>query len=220
MTKYLVAGLFLLITATFSGEAKAQFKGDVFFETPSISVNSGDDVSLTIAAFTGVDVFGAADIAVSYDASLFALKAVSYPDGLTGLSDTSTDAGIMNVRIISANGTSGEQPPGVASFVTLTGTVLASPGTVFNLTTQNQKVLLSDRSEITNDGFAAEVSVAASSMQSSRDRVGRSGNVSLTAKPGSALYERARRVSPHVGLVTLAEPDGSYVDVILLRAEE
>lgn len=57
-------------------------------------------------------------------------------------------------------------------------------------------------------------------MQSSRDRVGRSDNVSLTAKPGSALYERARRVSPHVGLVTLAEPDGSYVDVILLRAEE
>ena len=211
------------VSLLLTNEGRAQFLGDTFFETPSISAENGEEVTLVVAAFTGAEVFGSTDFVLSFDSTLFDVSSISFPDNLSGLTTSQSEAGITEIRIVAANGTSLESPTGIASFANITGTVLANAGTTIPFTTENRNVFLANRTDITNNSLGAEIIVKSSSVSSALAvaslNAKEPARTVVEARPGSDLYERAIRISPNGTNVMLAQPDGSYSEIVIIKEE-
>lgn len=209
-------GAFLTVVS-FS-EARAQFLGDVFFETPSILASNGEEVILKVAVFTGTEVFGSADFTLSFDESLFEVKEVGFHNDISGVKSLETDKGLTKLRILAANGTSVDKPSGIVSIADIKGTVLAPSGANISISPENHNIFLANKTEITNGGLGVEIIV-----QSSRTKisVARSSSPTLVeAKPGSDLYQRAKKLRHEGEIVRLHEPDGSFIDVLIFQEEK
>lgn len=203
-------------------QAHAQFLGDTFFETPSISAQNGDTVTLSAAAFTGVEIFGSADMAVSFESALFEVSEISFPENIMGVTSSETVNGITEIRIIAANGISFDKPTGIAPFVNITGKVLAEAGNTIIFNSNLKNVFLANKTEITNSSLGAEIVVAQPlSTAKVTPSHGKDKLIERTvaAQPGSSLFERAHRISPNGTNVTLAHEDGTYYKVILTSEE-
>ena len=212
----MVLGAFMFLTST--EKAKAQFLGDIFFETPSVSAVNGEELVLNLAAFTGAEIFGSTHLEISFDNSLFSITSVDFPNGISGESLSDTSGNITTLKIVAANGISLDEPTGVVTIADVRGTVSASPGTIINMGSVNKGMFLADRRDITNTSLGAEIIVTNSvSPLLLQDQP---STAILEVTSNDALYQRARRLAYDGSVVRLAQPNGSFTDVILLVDEE
>ena len=205
--------LFIAMTIGYFESARAQFLGDVFFETPSILAESGETAVLSVAAFTGVETFGSIDFLVSFESSALSFESIEFPEGMTGEVLVETNDDLIQLRVIVANIASLQRPAGIVSVAEISVSVLAINGESISISSENRNLFLANYEEITNSGLGAEIVVESRGATAFKSPipVSTSAKVELVeARTGTKLYERIMKVRNNNSPVLLAEPDGTF----------
>jgi hypothetical protein len=155
----LLTGAALLLLLPVS--ARAQFRGDVFFATPSVSVPAGGVVVLEVQMFSGADIVGATHIDVVFDSNRAEVVAVELGT-TTELADGLASAvSPGRAGIVTLNGKSLLQPLGTVSLAKVHVKPLVAAGNRVTLNIQVRSLLRQDNTPFPNSqGFAGEILVA------------------------------------------------------------
>jgi hypothetical protein len=154
----LLAGAVLLLLPV---AARAQFRGDVFFAQPSVSVPAGGVAVLEVQMFSGADVVGATHIDIVFDstrAEVVAVEAGTTPELTDGLASAVSPG---RAGIVTLNGKSLLQPVGTVSLAKVLVKPLVAAGNKVTLSIQVRSMLRQDDTPFPNSkGFSGEILVA------------------------------------------------------------
>lgn len=192
----LLAGAALLLLLPVS--ARAQFRGDVFFANPSVSVPAGGVAVLEVQMFSGADIVGATHIDVIFDSTKAEVVAVE--SGVTAELADGLVSAISPGRagIVTLNGKSLLQPLGTVSLAKVHVKPLVAAGNRVALSIQVRSLLRQDNTPFPNSqGFSGEILVASAAGSALKSGPGASsfiqadGNVAERAwsfrRPGLAV---------------------------------
>ncbi len=168
MTALRNALIALLLSILPSTAAWAQFPGDSFFETPSVQVEEGGEVDLTLIVFAGGEVLGATEVAVTYNPAELELVSVT-PAGTEELADVfAVDHQDGRSVIVTANSQSLSAPTASVAVATLRVRPLAGEGARLFLGSEMRGALdVNGVTFLSSDGFGAEINVVAPASASS-----------------------------------------------------
>ncbi|GAA0497946.1 MULTISPECIES: cohesin domain-containing protein [Pigmentiphaga] len=200
----LLAGLPL--AAAMSGTAHAQFVGDAFFVDPSVTAVTGAEGAIQVAVFSGTQAVGAAHATVTYDPAALEILAIDpvAAGRVTPAVQWRKDGNVLHIVMV--NGTSLTQPIGTVPLGNIRFKVLGPARATTTLTAKATEILMPDATAIppglkSYDGEVTFVEAVASPMP----RL--AGLAQKSSSPD--LVERARRMRPAGGTVTLQVPNGS-----------
>jgi hypothetical protein len=184
----LVGAALLLVLVPAS--ARAQFRGDVFFANPSVSVPAGGVAVLEVQMFSGADVVGATHIDVVFDSTRAEVVSVE-PGNTSELADGVASAvSPGRAGIVTLNGKSLIQPLGTVSLVKVHVKPLVAAGNRVTLNIQVRSLLRQDNTPFPSSrGFSGEVLVV-SAANSSALRTG--SDAPSSVQPDEDAAERAR----------------------------
>lgn len=153
----LLAGLVLLLMPL---STQAQFRGDVFFAQPSVSVPAGGVAELEVQLFSGSDVVGATHIDIVFDSTRAEVVAVE-PGTTSELRDGLASAiSPGRAGIVTLNGKSLLQPFGTVSLAKVRIRPLVAAGNRVTLSIQVSSVLRQNTTPFPSfRGFAGEILV-------------------------------------------------------------
>lgn len=153
----LLAGAVLLLSPV---AASAQFRGDVFFAQPSVSVPAGSVAVLEVQMFSGADVVGATHINIVFDSTKVEVVAVE-PGTTVELADGLASAvSPGRAGIVTLNGKSLLQPLGTVSLAKVRVKPLVAAGNKVTLTIQVRSLLRQDNTPFpSSQGFSGEILV-------------------------------------------------------------
>lgn len=186
----LLAGVVLLLAPV---AARAQFQGDVFFASPSVSVPAGGVAVLEVQMFSGADVVGATHIDVVFDPARAEVVAVE-PGTTSELADgLASDISAGRAGVVTLNGKSLIQPLGTVSLAKLRVKPLVTAGNKVILNIQVRSLLRQNNSPFPNSqGFSGEILVV-SSANSSTLKLSSGASSSIQAEGDTAERARAFR---------------------------
>jgi hypothetical protein len=140
--------------------ARAQFRGDVFFASPSVSVPAGGVAVLEVQMFSGADIVGATHIDVVFDPSRAEVVAVE-PGTASELVDGLASAiSPGRAGIVTLNGKSLLQPIGTVSVAKLHVKPLVTAGNRVTLSIQVRSLLRQNSTPFPSfRGFSGEILV-------------------------------------------------------------
>ena len=170
--------------------ARAQFRGDVFFAQPSVSVPAGGVAVLEVQMFSGADIVGATHIDIVFDSTRAEVVAVE-PGATAELSDGVASAiSPGRAGIVTLNGKSLLQPVGTVSLVRVRVKPLVTAGNRVALSIQVRSLLRHDTTPFPNSqGFSGEILVVTPTTNSALE----SGlDTSLSIRTEESGVERAR----------------------------
>jgi hypothetical protein len=154
----LIAGVMLLVLVPVS--AQAQFRGDVFFAQPSVSVPVGGVVVMEIQMFSGADIVGATHLDITFDpakAEIVAVEPGTTPELADGLASAASSG---RVGVVTLNGKSLLQPLGTVSLAKLRVKPLVAAGNKVTLNIQVRSLLRQDNTAFPSSrGFSGEILV-------------------------------------------------------------
>jgi hypothetical protein len=192
----------------------AQFEGDIFFDTPSVTGQRGTEVDMSISAFSGGRVLGAAQIDISYDPQQLSVLDVvpstnkEFQNNFVYRNNNGT------ISVVTLNDGSTKVPFGTVGLVKITFNVLDSAPLDRAVITTNVRSLLDVNSDdFPGNGFNGEIVFQTASQQTttknsqinSRDRI---------VSPDSNIGKRASGMRPlgeHVILQTEEGPISVFV---------
>jgi hypothetical protein len=210
MKKYIVL-ISLLAGSIFSSLSSAQFAGDVFFDTPSVAVPQNEIVDLSLSAFLGATVFGAAQVSLTYDPQKLEIVSVTAGTAQEIQSGFSYKLSPGQLGIIALNSVSLSKPIGTINLAKIKVRSLAPVGSYTYISTQVQSMLRQDSSGFSSpDGFSAEILTTASSANTTALKVN-SQSLKLSAQTDEELKIRARQLRPEGSLVKLKVLNNSIV---------
>jgi hypothetical protein len=153
----LLAGLVLLLAPA---AARAQFQGDVFFASPSVSVPAGGIAVLEVQMFSGADVVGATHVDVVFDPGRAEVVAVE-PGATAELADgLASDISPGRAGVVTLNGKSLLQPLGTVSLAKVRVKPLVAAGEKVTLSIRVRSLLRQNNSPFPNSqGFSGEILV-------------------------------------------------------------
>lgn len=211
--------------------AHAQFRGDMFFDVPSVSGAPGEIVTLTVSAFGGSDPVGAAQGQVLFDSTLLELVGIfpRPPFDTPGALQTQLDDGKMELLV--ANFVSLSDPIGIARFADIEFRVLGDPRQIVLVEIVNQTVLLTDRTDITNGSLGGEITITnqASSVASGLNHSIEANKQTVNNNeaqdiivlvPGTAEYNRAIRLRPAGSTLQMSDEAGNLQRVMIPLVSE
>jgi len=153
----LLAGAVLLLLPA---SARAQFQGDVFFASPSVSVTAGGVAVLEVQMFSGADVVGATHLDVVFDPAQAEVVAVE-PGATSELADglaSSNSPG--RTGIVTLNGVSLLQPLGTVSLAKVRVKPLVAAGNRVTVRIQVRSLLRQNSTPFPSwQGFSGEILV-------------------------------------------------------------
>lgn len=174
--RYILLAVVLLLMPL---SARAQFRGDVFFANPSVSVPAGGVAVLEVQMFSGSDVVGATHIDIIFDPTRAEIAAVE-PGTTAELVDgvaSATSPG--RVGIVTLNGKSLLQPFGTVSLAKVRVKPLVPAGERVSLSIQVRSLLRQNNTAFPSfQGFSGEILVVSAP---------NSPNLSSTLSASSAL---------------------------------
>jgi len=184
----LIAGVVLLLLTPVS--ALAQFRGDVFFAQPSVSVPAGGAVVMEVQMFSGADVVGATQINIVFDPAKAEVVAVT-PGTTSELADGLASAVLPGrAGIVTLNGKSLLQPIGTVSLAKVRVKPLVAAGNKVTLNIQVRSLLRQDNTPFPNSqGFSGEILVV--SATTSPPLKSDSGMSSIFFQAGEDAIKRA-----------------------------
>jgi hypothetical protein len=154
----LIASVMFLVLVPLS--ARAQFRGDVFFAQPSVSVPVGGVAVMEVQMFSGSDIVGATHIDIVFDpakAEVVAVEPGTTPELADGLASAASSG---RVGVVTLNGKSLVQPLGTVSLAKLRVKPLVAAGNKVTLTIQVHSLLRQDNTAFPNSqGFSGEILV-------------------------------------------------------------
>jgi hypothetical protein len=185
----LIASVMFLVLVPLS--ARAQFRGDVFFAQPSVSVPVGGVAVLEIQMFSGSDVVGATHIDIVFDpakAEIVAVDPGTTPELADGLASAASSG---RVGVVTLNGKSLLQPLGTVSLAKLRVKPLVTAGNKVTLNIQVRSLLRQDNTAFPNSrGFSGEILVVSTAISSALKSD--SGVSPASVQGGEDAAERAR----------------------------
>jgi len=201
----LVGAVLMLVPVS----AEAQFRGDVFFAQPSVSVPAGGVAVLEVQLFSGADVVGATHIDVVFDstrAEVVAVEPGTTPELADGLSSAISPG---RAGIVTLNGKSLLQPVGTVSLAKVRVRPLVAAGNRVTLNIQVRSLLRQDNAAFpSSQGFSGEILVA-SAASGSALKSGAAALSSVRAEEDAAGRARAfRRPGLAVDLLDFEVRDG------------
>ena len=209
--------LFLLVCVG-APPAFAQFPGDVFFETPVVSVPNGQTADLRLSIFTGASPFGIAQVNLTYDPALLTLESTVLPSvsGENGLDLIVENAAPGQIKAIVVNGASLIQPTGIVGLVDLRFRATASATAVARINAslvashQANTVLFPNQNALGAEIVIGPPSSAAQALKS-QDAA---RSLEVTSGP---LYDRALRLRPIGTKIQLYDPSRRSVVSVVTR---
>ena len=148
--------LLLILIVISAIDARAQFQGDLFFETPTTRVESDGEFELLVQAFVGSEAFGASHFEVLFDPSVIEITGVA--DGDFSTKVLCVDGGVAS--IIVANDVALDRPIGTVSVVRLAGRAVGTVGESSNLTIRPVELRNTDGDLLPDiRGFAATITI-------------------------------------------------------------
>jgi hypothetical protein len=185
----LLAGVLLLLVPA---SAQAQFRGDVFFASPSVSVPAGGVAVLEVQMFSGADVVGATHVDITFDstkAEVVAVEPGTTPELADGLASAISPG---RAGIVTLNGKSLLQPLGTVSMAKVHVKPLVAAGNKVTLSIQVRSLLRQNGTPFpSTQGFSGEILVV-SAANNPALRPG-SGASSVRAEGDAAVRARAFR---------------------------
>ncbi|MDT5271726.1 MAG: hypothetical protein QOH49_3912 [Acidobacteriota bacterium] len=182
----LVGAALLLLPAS----ARAQFRGDVFFASPSVSVPAGGVAVLEVQMFSGADVVGATHIDIVFDparAEVVAVEPGTTPELADGLASANSPG---RAGIVTLNGKSFLQPLGTVSLAKVRVKPLVAAGNKVALSIQVHSLLRQDNTPFPSfKGFSGEILVVSASTSSALTS---GSGALLSIQTGEDTAERAR----------------------------
>lgn len=201
----------VILSALGSHGAFAQFPGDAFFVTPSISVEEDGQGDLVLALFAGADVFGAASVELTWDESALEVSAtdLAFPDA------TAVFVEPGRLRIAAANPASLTEPTATAQLATFAVRPLASAGSRIEIDARLIGALTAESGGFPSaQAFGAEILVV---QESSSSASVRTGALSVAIADGR-LERRRARLRPEGQAVQIEVFDGDRRTRALLVA--
>jgi hypothetical protein len=149
-----------LLLVLLPASARAQFRGDVFFANPSVSVPAGGVAVLEVQMFSGADVVGATHIDIVFDSTRAEVVAVE-PGNTSELVDGLASAiSPGRAGIVTLNGKSLLQPLGTVSLVKLHVKPLVTAGNRVTLSIEVRSLLRQNNTPFPDSqGFSGEILV-------------------------------------------------------------
>jgi hypothetical protein len=187
----LLAGVVLLLMPV---AARAQFQGDVFFASPSVSVPAGGVAVLEVQLFSGADVVGATHIDILFDSTRAEVVAVE-PGTTSELADGLASAiSPGRAGIVTLNGKSLLQPLGTVSLAKVRVKPLVAAGNRVTLSIQVRSLLRQNNTAFTaSKGFSAEILVTSAATSSSLKADSGVSSASVQAEEDASERARAFR---------------------------
>jgi len=212
MKKYryvLLAGAVILLMPL---SARAQFRGDVFFASPSVSVPAGGVAVLEVQMFSGSDVVGATHIDIIFDATRAEVVAVEPGTSSELVAGLASAISPGRAGIVTLNGKSLLQPFGTVSLANVRVKPLVAAGDRVTLSIQVRSLLRQNTTPFPSSrGFSGEILVV--SAATSLNLISRSSASSIRAGADAAGRARAfRRPGLAVDLLEF-ETRGSKISV-------
>lgn len=173
--------------------AQAQFRGDVFFASPSVSVPAGGVAVLEVQMFSGADIVGATHIDVVFDSTQAEVVAVE-PGTTSELVDGLASAiSPGRAGIVTLNGKSLLQPLGTVSLAKLHVKPLVTAGNRVTLNIQVRSLLRQDTTPFpSSQGFSGEILVVSAATNSTLSS-GSGASSSIQAEEDATRRARAFR---------------------------
>jgi hypothetical protein len=152
----LTAAVLLLLPLS----AHAQFRGDVFFAQPSVSVPAGGIAVLEIQLFSGADVVGATHIEIIFDSTQAEVIGVEPGTASELVDGLASDLSPGKAGIVTLNGKSLLQPFGTVSLAKVRVKPLVAAGNRVSLSIQVKSLLRQNNTPFPSfHGFSGEVLV-------------------------------------------------------------
>jgi hypothetical protein len=187
----IVGAMFLLLVPV---SARAQFRGDVFFAQPSVSVSAGGVAVLEVQMFSGADVVGATHVDIVFDparAEVVAVEPGTTPELADGLASAISSG---RAGIVTLNGKSLLQPLGTVSLAKVRVKPLVAAGNKVTLNIQVHSLLRQDSTPFPNShGFSGEILVVSAAATSSSKSDSGVSSASIQAEEDAAERARAFR---------------------------
>lgn len=184
----LVGAALLVVLAPAS--ARAQFRGDVFFAQPSVSVPAGGVAVLEVQMFSGADVVGAAHVEIVFNpnqAEVVAVAPGTTPELADGLASAVSPG---RAGIVTLNGKSLLQPLGTVSLAKVHVKPLVAAGNRVALTIQVRSLLRQNNTPFpSSQGFSGEILVTSAPGSST---TGSGSGAAPSVRAGEEAAERAR----------------------------
>ena len=160
MKKYTYVLLTAVVLLLMPLLAQAQFRGDVFFAKPSVSVPAGDVAVLEVQMFSGADVVGATHINIIFDPARAEIVAVE-PGTTSELVDGLASAILPGrIGIVTLNGKSLLQPFGTVSLANVRVKPLVAAGQRVSFSIQVRSLLRQNNTAFPSfQGFSGEILV-------------------------------------------------------------
>lgn len=144
--------------------ARAQFPGDVYFQSPSQVVPFGQTATIAVDLFAGAEVFGALSLDIEFDPAQVEVQSVSagttseVSDGMR----SRLTAGKLRIAVV--NGKSLTSPIGTVNLASVVVRVIAAPGSQFRIRLSNVTWLNASVETRTTRTFDATVTVTDASL--------------------------------------------------------
>jgi len=160
-----IAGVVLLLLAPVS--SRAQFRGDVFFAQPSVSVPAGGAVVMEVQMFSGADVVGATQINIVFDSAKVQVVAVEPGTTSEFANGLASAVSPGQAGIVTLNGKSLVQPFGTVSLAKIRVKPLVAAGNKVTLNIQVRSLLHQDNTPFpSSQGFSGEILVVSAATAS------------------------------------------------------
>lgn len=196
--------------------AKAQFAGDSFFITPSISIPQGETGTLELAFFSASSIFGAAHVSLEFDTTQLEIVEITQPNSGPTTLVTEWQVNDGRLDVITANGTSTTQPFGTVILAEITVRAIGDVGSNTTVSATQRSAFTAEVGLYPNgNALNASVNIGApvvpSLSQSGSGPSDPAASVPITAE----MLALASQLAPAGGVVDLVVtgPDGQPTTV-------
>jgi hypothetical protein len=140
MNTIILRRLFVLAAVTVcAGAAQAQFVGDVFFETPSLTAKQGEAAEFKLQTFAGAQSLGAFHVELSFNATELEVQEITPNGEFARVSAIDRKPGVIS--IVGLNGTSLTEPIGTVALATIKVKALVDVGKSASLSISVKRLL-------------------------------------------------------------------------------
>lgn len=216
MKKYFTLISFLLVSFA-SHTSHAQFAGDVFFDSPSVAVSQNGTVELSLSAFSGAYVFGAAQVSLTFDPQKLEIVSVIAGAAKEIQPSFSYKLSSGRVGILVLNSDSLSQPIGTVNLAKIKVRSIAPVATYTTISTQVHTILRQDSTAFSSpQGYSAEILTTASTVSTSAIRANMK-SLSQSNQTDEDLEMRALQLRPEGALVKLKQINNSVVSEAVVQ---
>lgn len=189
----------------------AQFAGDVFFDSPSVAVSQNGTVELSLSAFSGAFVFGAAQVSLTFDPQKLEIVSVIAGTAKEIQPSFSYKLNSGKVGILVLNSNSLTQPIGTVNLAKIQVRSIAPINTYTNISTQVHSILRQDSTAFSSpQGYSAEILTTAPTISTSAFKANLR-SLPQDKQTAEDLEMRALQLRPEGALVRLKQINNSVV---------